>query len=486
VSSPRQLARRLAEIGYDAGGVEQLLGPAAASALERGEHHAARRVLVDDRSALATVVRLFLLADVVERSDVQKALGSDADEVSEMLVGDEQVRSRLELAPYPVDNHDWYVVADWSTRRTGRPTAADHVLGVGGASTMLAQCTVRRDVARALDVGTGCGVQALHLAQHAAHVVGTDISERCLELAAFTFAMNDVDVELRRGSLFDPVADESFDLIVSNPPFVIASPTDEQHVYRDSGLPGDEVCARLVGQLASRLADDGFGQLLANWEIRADEPWQAAPSSWLVGSPLDAWVVQREVQDPAAYVEMWLRDSGADRGPDYARLYDAWLSALEQRGVAGIGFGLVSVHAAGHDDPVRRFQHVAQPLAQPVGPEVEQWFRRQDVLARYPGAEVLTLALSVADDVRVDQRLRPGRAEPVEIAVLRETGFRFTGTLDRFGVALLSDLAAEPGGAPVGVVVAARAEAEGLDVDATLRGAVPVLRQLVEEGFLAP
>jgi hypothetical protein len=121
-----------------------------------------------------------------------------------------------------------------------------------------------------------------------------------------------------------------------------------------------------------------------------------------------------------------------------------------------------------------------------VGPEVEQWFRRQDVLARYPGAEVLTLALSVADDVRVDQRLRPGLAEPVEIAVLRETGFRFTGTLDRFGVALLGDLTGAPGGAPVGAAVAARAQAEGLDVEATLRGAVPVLRQLVEEGFLAP
>ena len=47
--------------------------------------------------------------------------------------------------------------------RPGRPLREDHVLGIGGASTTLASWTPRPHVDRALDLGTGCGVQALHL-----------------------------------------------------------------------------------------------------------------------------------------------------------------------------------------------------------------------------------------------------------------------------------------------------------------------------------
>jgi Methylase of polypeptide chain release factors len=50
-------------------------------------------------------------------------------------------------------------------------------------SVTLASLTVRRDVASALDVGTGCGVQALLAAKHAERVVATDINERALAFA---------------------------------------------------------------------------------------------------------------------------------------------------------------------------------------------------------------------------------------------------------------------------------------------------------------
>ena len=138
---------------------------------------------------------------------------------------DGSVRSVLEVAPYAVDEDDLLVAADWPKGRTGRPLDKDHVLGVGGASTLLAQCTVRPPVGAALDVGTGCGVQALHLSRHSQSVSATDLSRRCLTVADFTFAMNGLEVTSRRGDLLEPVSDETFDLIVSNPPFVIGSPT---------------------------------------------------------------------------------------------------------------------------------------------------------------------------------------------------------------------------------------------------------------------
>ena len=145
----------------------------------------------------------------------------------------------VELAPYAADDHDWFVASDWSSRRTGRPTAADHVLGVGGASTMLAQCTVRaggRSRARPGHRLRGAGLPS-RPARRRVWWPPTSAT-RCLELAAFNAAMNGVRLDLRRGSLFEPVADERFDLVVSNPPFVIGSPAAARHDYRDSGMEG--------------------------------------------------------------------------------------------------------------------------------------------------------------------------------------------------------------------------------------------------------
>jgi SAM-dependent methyltransferase len=79
-------------------------------------------------------------------------------------------------------------------------------------------------VRSALDIGTGCGIQAFHLAQHVENVVGTDISERCLEFARFNAVLNDIEVELRQGSLLSPVAggpagiciDRAGDIIVAD------------------------------------------------------------------------------------------------------------------------------------------------------------------------------------------------------------------------------------------------------------------------------
>lgn len=480
VAGARGLAARLRDVGYTVEEVRALLGDSVSDELDADGVVPARRQLRGDRSPLATAVRLFLLADPAAAADLDALTGGmPLGGLVEESAG--EVRACVELAPYAADDVDWLVAADWPPGRTGRPAAPDHVLGVGGASTMLAQCTVRPAAGRALDVGTGCGIQALHLTQHSAAVVATDVSPRCLDLAAFNAAMNGLDVRFRRGSLFQPVVGQRFDVVVSNPPFVIGSPSTDRHDYRDSGLPGDEVCRRLVGGAADVLAPGGWCQLLANWEIRDGDDWAAGPREWLTGSPLDAWVLQRDVQDPVSYVRTWLRDAGTSSLSDSR--YDTWLRELEARGVVGIGFGLVTLRASGRDQPVRRLQHAPQPLVQPVGGDVAAWFDRQDVLAAHPGADLLALPLAVADDVVVDVRYRPGSDDPEAVIVRRETGMAWTGVLDPFGHAVLDRA---DGITPVGEVVAALATVEGLGATELLAGCVPVLRRLLEEGFLVP
>ena len=107
--------------------------------------------------------------------------------------------------------------------RVGGTAGRDFVPGVHRPSVTLAHLTVRRRVERALDVGTGNGVQAILAAAHAERVVATDINPRALAYAGLNASLNGCDnIEFRHGSFLDPVAGDRFDLVVSNPPYVIS------------------------------------------------------------------------------------------------------------------------------------------------------------------------------------------------------------------------------------------------------------------------
>ncbi len=195
----------LLDAGYTVDVVEALLGPVAAAALHREQALPARRLLehlADERDASPHValVRLFLLAIPVSRGEVDAALPRCRTEGLERLglaaAGGSRrsdvVLPLRDLRPYGTCEHDWWVVSDLGEMATGEPVDQDHVLGVGGASTTLAGATLRRRAGRAYDLGTGSGVQALHLAAHADHVVASDLSARALDAAALTLALSDV------------------------------------------------------------------------------------------------------------------------------------------------------------------------------------------------------------------------------------------------------------------------------------------------------
>ncbi|HEX5018061.1 MAG TPA: class I SAM-dependent methyltransferase [Actinomycetes bacterium] len=476
---PIRLAERLHALDYTVEGVQRLVGAVASRALERDETLPASRAIRDDRSPLATVVRVLVAGETVERAELEAALGLTTEQLGDLVASSSnEVRASVDLSPCAIDEESWLIASDWSTRHTGVPSASDHVLGVGGASMMLAQCTVRPTVDRSLDIGTGCGVQALLLASHSRDVVATDVSQRCLEFARFNAELNGRRIALRAGSLFEPVVNDEYDLIVSNPPFVVGSPTRGRHDYRDFGGSGDEVCQRVVTGSERHLSPGGWCQLLANWEIVDADDWSLNPRSWTAETGLDGWVIQREVQDPAEYVETWLRDAGEHRGRRYRALYDEWLTALDARGVTGIGFGLINLRRGDRSMPIRRFQHAPQAWLQPVAPDIERWFAVHALLAD-DQARVLLERWKVSDDVVIEQHLRGG-AQPIVMA-RRTTGMCWSGPIDAFGVDVLARL---DGSQPAAEAVLSVAVEHNIAQEDALRQAVPALLRLAEEGFI--
>lgn len=482
-----RLREALTSAGFTYDGVAGLLGPMAHAALSRNETTPGLRV-TGGGSPLETLTRLWPLQAAVDVAAAEAAMPGMVDPLCvagmlERSVG--SVRARVDCRPYAADERDWWVVSDLTPGLDGAANrvGADHVLGVSSASTSLAQLTVRAPVARALDLGTGCGVQSLHLAGHARQVVATDVNRRALAMTRLNAALNEIDVDVRQGSLYEPVRTEEFDLLVSNPPFVVSPGTGELLVYRDSGLPGDEMVRRVVTGAPRHLAPGGIAQVLANWVHVEGEPWDERVAGWLApieGRGCDAWVVQREVADPAQYVELWLRDAGLDRAPDYTRRYDAWAGWFEDHHITGIGFGWLNLRRTDREAPTVRIEEWPYDVEQPLGPEVSAWAGRSDLLSRLADAEALRERWRVRPDVRQETFGAPGAADPDVIVLRQQRGLRRARQVGTVEAALVG---ACDGDLTAGQLFAAVADLVGGPALPEAAQAAMV-RELAADGFL--
>ncbi|WP_212911698.1 methyltransferase [Streptomyces sp. TS71-3] len=479
--------------GFTADGLRKLLGSAAYAALARGEAVPALRA-TSGEGPLESLVRLFLLQQPVPHARVADVLPvSDCLETGWLTrAGGDEVAATVDVRPYagPL-RQDWFVVSDLGCAvggaagigGPGRRAGADVVLGVGGASSTLAQITVRTRVGSALDLGTGSGVQALHAAQHAARVTATDTNPRALRMAALTLALSGAPgADLREGSLYEPVADGTYDLIVSNPPFVISP--GARLTYRDGGMGGDDLCRSLVQGAGQRLNVGGHAQFLANWQHVEGEDWTDRVRSWLPPG-CDAWIVQREVQDVAQYAELWLRDAGDHRADpaEYAARYDAWLDEFERRRTTAVGFGWISLHRTDSAAPAVTVEEWPHAVEQPLGQAVRAHFRGQAYLAAHDDAALLEARFRLAPEVVQEQIGLPGAEDPEHVVLRQQHGMRRATKVDTVtaGFAGVCD-----GSLNAGRILDAIAQLLGED-PVLLRDRTPAqIRLLIEQGFLDP
>lgn len=506
-------------------GLLELLGAPAYAALARSETTPALRATRAD-SPLDTLVRLFLL-----RQPVAYARALDALPVADALedgwlrrstehvegagpvagvepveraghaegVEREALRATVDIRPYGgPEGEDWWIVSDLGCAVGGAGGIADQrpdvVLGVGGASTTLAGLTLRDPVQRALDLGTGSGILALHLTRHATEVTATDLNPRALHFTRLTLALSGASpADLRVGSLFEPVeGEEPYDLIVSNPPFVISprgvpvshDGAGTRLTYRDGGMRGDELCRTLAQNSAALLANSGFCQLLANWRHVEGEDWRDRVRSW-VPRGCDAWIVQREVQDIPRYTELWLRDAGVHRAGqgEYEAQYAAWLEEFERGGTHAIGFGWIALRKTGGDDPALTIEEWTHPVEQPLGSAVREHFELQDFLRTHDDAALLNTRFVLAEGVVQEQVGPPGAEDPEHVVLRQHRGMRRATQVDTVGAGFAGVC---DGTLPAGRILDAIAQLVGEDA-VQLRDRTPgAIRLLVEQGFLLP
>ena len=520
VVTPEQAASLRADLSESGWGVEAvatLLGEAADAALRREIRLPALRSVRaalaagTDSSPVAVLTALFMLGEPVLATALDAALPRTGAAGAAVigLVGEPDeagyVRARVDLRPHEaVDDAGeirWWVASDLGELVTGRALDPDHVLGIGGAGLTLAGLTPRTRVRSALDLGCGCGIQTLYLLRHAEHVVATDISERALAFTAFNASLAGVCVtggpdagsgdgagrlEFLRGSLLEPVAGRRFDLITSNPPFVLTPPA-----VREAGLPlmeyrdaGGPVLPELVAGLREHLEPGAAAVMLGNWEHRGADSWREAVATW-IPEGLDGWVIEREVQDPVEYATMWLRDGGLTPERDaegFDAALGAWIDDFEVRGIQGVGFGYLIVHRPLRPrDPWRLLEEVTTSGQGVLGHHVAEVLEARERLAGLDDDAVADLRPVLAPDVTEERHLIPGAAEPTVI-LLRQGGGLGRTIRASTVVAALAGVA--DGELSVGQIASAVVALTGEDAIGLRAEMVEATRHLITVGFL--
>lgn len=463
------LGETLRGVGYGEEAIEELLGEDGVAA-DLAESVVYARRLGDDE--VATTIRLLLLGRPVPRNAFAGA--QELERLGLATRDGDLLAPRARIVP----TEGVYLAFDTFSR--GEEDPPGWVASFSPTAYWLASLTPRRRVDCALDIGTGNGVHALLASRHAGRVVATDVNPRALAFTRISAALNGIaNVETRLGSLFEPVAGETFGLITCNAPYVISP--ERRWQYRDGGLPGDELSRRVVTSAAEHLADEGFAAVLVSWlAASADDPDEHV-HDWLDGSGCDAWILGLSGSDPVDHAAGW--NEHLARDPEaYEAAIAEWASYFAALGAEWITEGAVVLHRRAGGPNAVRADGVDEDELEFAGDQLERVFAALAAVAR-DGDAVLERPVRLAETARFDQELDTSGAVTSTVLVLDE-GTCFEVELDLDAADALIELGE---GSTIDAAVEQVARRERLsqrDRDALRRDVRRLARDLLEQGVL--
>lgn len=434
---------------------------------------------IEAPTPINTLIKLFCLDRSVDENRATQAFAplslDDVREIGLIEDGPRGVRALLRLSM-----HDGLLLAHDAYDEDKKALRPDHVLDVNPTTISLSNLTVRRRVARALEIGTGCGALALRATRHADHVVGTDTNPRALNIAAFNAAINRItNVEWRLGSLFDAVEGERFDLIFCNPPYVISP--DSQFIFRDGGRRGDALCEEIVRRAPLHLNDGGFATVLINWVVRANEDWPAPLRRWVDGNACDSWLMLSAVQDPITYAGIWTRSRDREA---YTSALDRWVHYFQELEAVVIGLGAVVLRKRAVGAGWVRADHLPDSITGPAGAHIERLFAAEDRLASLASDDALLDGVfTTVRDHELQQRLKiQDSGYAIDSAQVALTGgLTFHGSVDKFATQLLGRCDGHRTLRSIAEEIAAEG---GVSVPKFTTACAGIARRLIAMGFL--
>jgi SAM-dependent methyltransferase len=482
----QDLGKVLAAQGYTPTGLSRALQPMvtdSADAYRTAPDHFEAAVLARrlDNSRLSTLVKLFLAGSAVSEPETTDALQpvevESLVEAGLLTRAGDGLRAAVRVAWCDglLVCHDWH---------DGRAAHLEDVVGVAQASLTLADLTVRLPDVDVLDVGTGGGVQAFLATRHARTVTGTDINPRALDLATLGAAINGLQkLAWREGSLLEPVAGDTFDLITVNPPFIISP--DNTFMWRDAAQSGGvgRLCQVLLNEVTRCLRPDGWASMLASWIHAADGDWSTPVRSWLAELGCDAWVLRFSTQDPLSYAYTWLAQT-EHSNEGFTSALDRWLSYYRDHHIDGIATGAIILHRTTDTPGQVWVDDMAACPTGPAGEQIRRAFDHRNRLSR------LTDRCCLLDEVfaplpgtTLDQTLRRrDRAyQPAPSQLWVQPGLTIGASVPAVALPVFLELDGER---PLRELVKNAVDATGFDADDVRDETVATAERLVELGLV--
>lgn len=434
--------------------------------------------MFDDSRAITTInvlVRLFLLGAPVDEDTVKEFLPDSVaafcHDAGFFQVEDGIVHGRVVIIPI----EDMLFVSD-AFRTLGTDEAQDFVLPASThASNFLRYLTLREPVADTLDLGCGCGIHALFASRHSKQVTATDINAAAVTYTRFNALLNDIhNVECLEGNLFEPVEDRQFDLIISNPPFVV-SPA-EQFVYRDSAMELDDFCRTLVGDAPRHLREGAHLQMLCEWAEVEGESWVDRVSGWIRGC--DAWVLHTAPLSPAGYAQQRTGDLTGDAVDSGSS--SAWVDYFAKHRVRAIHPGMLALRRRDGGNWLH-VQNLPADVTAPSGQAVASGIAAVDFLEVCDDDALLDATLGLADDLAAEQIQAEDNVTGVRLRM--NNGLSTEADIDGAVAAFLNLF---NGQRTVRECVREFAKVADADTAQLTADLLSIVRVFVSRGFLAP
>ncbi len=476
-SAAEALSVALARLAYGEESVEALLGEDGVAAGPDDVAIYSRRL---PGTPIGVALRLLLLQLPVSEAEGSIALGQEA--VEALLTLGLVVTDRGTLVPrsriMPVEG----LLISFDGFST-RDDPHGYVSTFSPTTAWLAALTPRRRVGAAVDIGTGNGAHALLAARHSDRVVATDLNPRALAYTEINAALNGLDnIETRLGSLFEPVAGETFDLVTCNAPYVVSPESKWQ--YRDAGMPADRISELVVRQAGLALADGGYASMLVSWVAETRDEPDGRLLAWLEGSGCDAWVLGMSSADPLDHAFSWNNHLVDDQEALGAAL-DEWNEYFRSLGVGWITEGAVLLHRRSGTDHAVRAEPIEEDDLEEAGAQIERAFAAHAYLATIRrDEELLDRRFTLAEHVRIDRSFDPDGGEAATVVLHEGTMPEIEVNPETADVLVLLDGRTSLGRATERTIK--RLELTGRSAGELRREVADAMRELLELGFVDP
>jgi len=433
---------------------------------------------------LDTLIRLFLIKVPCSIQVIQQAIRpmeiESWAEAGLIHVNKTSVTAAMEIIPFRN-----FLLAYDHPNVLNTPFKEHYVMGIGSSTLTLANLTVRSRSRRTLDLGAGCGIHGMLASSHSDRVIAADLNPRAKAFATFNSILNRItNMECVQGDLFEPVRDQKFDLVVTNPPFVVSP--ESRYVYRDGGTQSDHMTKKIVQQAPNFLNEGGFCQILCNWVRKTDQDWRERLQTWFAGTGCDVWVMQSETYDAAAYATKWIRHTERDNKVNDAQRFKKWIAYYEEQKIEAVSTGIITMRRSSAHKNWFWTDDTPERMLGPCGDTIVQGFRLRDFLGSMHSDEaLLNERLHYAPHIRLERQSAPIDDRWVEdINRIHLTkGFAYSGAIDPFvanlvmacdGTHTLKDLLNQ---------MAASLGSDSKDITSDF---CRVVRGLLEKGYILP